>query len=312
MADENAPPIPHLLWRAEPAGAWSWVSQGFCTYTGMEADACLGFGWIAALHPQDRPAQRELWRRSGHVEPFHATCRLLDNGTRRYRQFQSHSSPLLDATGEVVEWLGSAVEIEAVRQRQSDELVALKHRMRNMLSVIRSIAQRTARTSTSQEYLAMHLEGRLDALSRIHAALMVSNGQSVDLGQLIADELLAHSAQEGPRLRLDGPPVRLPYRTAEILGLAMHELASNAVKFGALLDPRGDLAVDWRWDGADALVLSWKESGASTRSRGKRGFGLELLESRLPYELQAKVAFTIEQDGARCTITIPAIHLGPD
>jgi two-component sensor histidine kinase len=306
-------PVTQLLWRADPAGGWSWVSPHFSRYTGLEPGACLGSGWLFALHPQDRDAQQRLWRLEGRAQPFHASCRLLEKEAQRYRRFQSHVCPLLNDAGRVVEWLGSAIELDAVRQRQSDELLALRHRMRNMLSVIRSIAQRTARNSSSQEYLAMHLEGRLDALSRIHAALMLTNGQGVDFGQLIADELLAHSAQEGARLRLDGPAVRLPDRTAEVLGLAVHELASNAVKFGALLDLGGSLSVEWRRNGDGSLTLVWKERGRPARAvPGRRGFGLELLESRVPYELQARVAFALEADGARCEIALPAIHLCSD
>lgn len=202
---------------------------------------------------------------------------------------------------------------EALRksERRAKLLLAeLQHRVRNTLSVIRSIVRRTAQTSTSVEDYAMHLEGRINAFARVQTAVARDPGVGLDLTQLIADELLACVAHEGEQVRIVGPSVRLQPKAAETFGLAVHELATNAVKHGALLVPHGRIRVTWRvQDGGEAprLVFEWKESGARERAatRKRRGFGTDLLERTLAYELKARTVQAFEPDGLRCTIELP-------
>jgi two-component sensor histidine kinase len=227
-----------------------------------------------------------------------------------YRRFQTHATPVCDADGRILEWLGSSVEVEDLQQanemRQS-AMLELKHRMRNTLSVIRSIARRTAQTSRTLKNYSMHLEGRLDAVARVQSALMRDASSGLDFSELIADELLAHAAREGNRLRITGPSVRIRPRAAEIVGLAIHELATNAVKFGALSEPEANLAIDWKPTGhANALDITWKEGGMRLGSgRPKRGFGMEVLQATMAYELKAETRIEFEPDGLRCVIILP-------
>jgi two-component sensor histidine kinase len=175
--------------------------------------------------------------------------------------------------------------------------------------VVRSIARRTAETSDSIEDYAMHLDGRINAFARVQAAVTRDPTGGVDLAQIIGDELLSYAAREGEQARVSGPPVRLQPKAAETLGLAIHELVTNAVKHGAFSTPNGRIAVTWRieTDGAGPrLVFAWRESGLPKPAAPKRrGFGTDLLERTLAYELQAKTVQAFESDGLRCTIELP-------
>ncbi len=159
----------------------------------------------------------------------------------------------------------------------------------------------------------MHLEGRLGAFSRVQAVVTRSPDAGVDLAAIIEDELLAHAAREGETLTIDGPEIWLQPRAAETISLAIHELATNAVKYGALSSDGGRLAVTWertKRDGTERLDLVWEENGVeAVEPRPQRqGFGLELLQRTLPYELDAEAHVDFRPEGLRFSTSLP---LGP-
>lgn len=183
----------------------------------------------------------------------------------------------------------------------------LRHRLRGTLALMRNVIREAARTRDDVETYATHLEDRLDALTRVQAA--VDLGGEVDLHALIADEFLAYATHEGERLRLDGPAVRLRARAAQALGLAVHELAVNAVEHGAVGASSGRTAVTWRLDRDEpdaALTLSWTETGMTgVTAPARTGYGTEVLTGVLRHELRAETGLAYEPDGLRCTIRFP-------
>jgi two-component system CheB/CheR fusion protein len=224
----------------------------------------------------------------------------------------SRAVPILDGDGEIVEWFGAASDVTARREAEARQrllLAELQHRVRNVLAVVRSISRRTAANSETVEQYAAHLDGRLNALARTQAAVTRDPAGGLDLEQIVRDELLAYQARDG-QLRVEGPEVRLDPKTGESMALAIHELATNSVKYGALSAPDGKLRVTWRIDGngaGPALDFEWRE-GAETIQGGvpaRRGFGSELLERSLAYDLGAKTALDYQAGNFRCTIEFP-------
>src|SRR4029077_467640 len=132
------------------------------------------------------------------------------------------------------------------------------------LSVVRSIARRSAETSTSVEEYASHLDGRLNAFARTQAVVTRDPESGVDLEYLIVEELLVYNVREGEQLRISGPTMRLQPKAAETFALAIHELATNAIKYGALSQPAGRIDICWRADNAAEpaqLIFAWREKG---------------------------------------------------
>ncbi|MGY2053123.1 CheR family methyltransferase [Methylobacterium sp. JK268] len=192
-------------------------------------------------------------------------------------------------------------------------LAELQHRVRNTLAVMRSIVRRTAMSSDTVEDYAAHLEGRIDAFARVQSALTRDPTAGIDLEQIVSHELLAHAAHEGEQVRsIAGPPVRLHPKAAETLALAVHELATNAVKHGALTAPSGRVTVAWdiddRAEPEPLLVLEWTESGILLPSNtpSRRGFGTELIERTLAYELGGSAVIDFRAGGLYCRIAVPA------
>lgn len=187
------------------------------------------------------------------------------------------------------------------------EVIAVLHRARNTLAMVRAIIRRSADSARSAEDCVARLDGRLGAIGRVQSAGLSDPAAGIDLHSIVADELLAHLAREGERVDLSGPRVLLAPRAAEVFALAMHELASNAVEHGALTRPGGHIAVAWRLEPSEmapVLDLAWTETGMGGVPEGlpRRGFGTEMLERTLRYEFGARTALAYRPEGLLCTI----------
>ena len=181
--------------------------------------------------------------------------------------------------------------------------------MKNILAVVRSLANRTAEQSDSVDNFIAHFDGRLSAMGRTQNILARTAEGGVDLAELVQDELAGHVGHYD-QVEITGGQVKLRAKLAETLTLAIHELATNAVKYGALSTRSGRIAVSWHVDksaGTQRLAFEWQESGVPVvdQSPSRSGFGRELIERGLPYELKATTALEFRQGGIRCVIELP-------
>lgn len=189
----------------------------------------------------------------------------------------------------------------------------LRHKVRNTLSILRAIIRRSAETSDSLETYVAHLDGRLDALARVLNALMRSVPEGIGMHSLVADELLVHLAREGEQVSISGPSLHLRPGAAEVFAMAVHELAVNAVEHGALTVPQGRIDIAWTVSPSETngtqprLTFVWAEKGFEdlAPTPPHRGFGIEVLERSLRYELKADTTLAFEPHGLRCTIDLP-------
>ncbi len=231
-----------------------------------------------------------------------------DSGTRYIVRILPYRSIDNFIAGVVITFI-DVTAITRAEERQRLLLAELQHRVRNTLGVVRSIARRSAETSSSVEDYASHLDGRLNAFARTQAMVTRDPEGGVDLEYLVVEEMLGYNAREGEQLRVSGPPVRFQPKAAETFALAIHELATNAIKYGALSRPNGKVDVSWRLDdrvNPIELILDWQERGGPRIERPQRkGFGTELLEKTLAFELKGKTMLNYDPSGLHCTIAIP-------
>jgi len=305
--------IPQLVWRATGAGEYSWASSQWSAFTGQtEADA-LGSGWLRTVHPDDRDLARAAWAEADEEDGFDVEYRIRRAADDSWRWFRTRAAPVRDDGGAIVEWLGTSTDVDEMRllnKRQEVLVAELQHRVRNMLTVVRSVFTRTAEAGGDLEEVVNHFRGRLDALARTQVIVTRSVGGTVDLEDLIRDELLSVGVGEGPKLRIAGPDVALQSKTAESIGLAIHELTTNALKYGALKVDQATLAIEWtvRTLGSGRrLDLTWLEQGvpAVPTRPSREGFGRELIEEALPYRLDAETRLEFLGGGVRCSICVP-------
>jgi two-component sensor histidine kinase len=175
--------------------------------------------------------------------------------------------------------------------------------------MVASLVRRGDTGATTHDFRD-RLSGRIAAMARTQALLTRGAGVGVELEGIIHDELRAQATDE-QRVSVAGPPVTLSPKAAEVLTLAIHELATNAAKYGAIRVPTGNISVQWRReprDGQDWLELEWRESGveiAPVQAAPRKGFGTELITRRVPYELKGQAAVDLTPSGIHCRIAFP-------
>jgi PAS domain S-box-containing protein len=193
-------------------------------------------------------------------------------------------------------------------ERRTILLAELQHRVRNVLAMVASMVRRSDATGTTEEFRTS-LSGRIAAMARTQVVLTRGAGVGVDLGGIVRDELSVQVA-DGSRITVVGPAALLSPKAAEVLTLAIHELTTNAMKYGGLHQPGGRVDVEWSVnprDRQDWLELDWRESGYTVKPKTTRrkGFGTELITRRVPYELHGQAEVRLHEDGLDCRIAFP-------
>jgi PAS domain S-box-containing protein len=308
--------IPQLVFLTRPDGDRTWPSPQWIAFTGLGFDASLGLGWLEAVHPDDREATQDAWQEAREKGEYYIEHRIRRAADGEYLWHQTRAKPLEEKSAASSDWVGTMTDIDDLRGLQSRQnvlMTELQHRTRNLLSVVQSIANQTIRSSNSLEVFGAQFGSRLRALSRVQSLLARVEDQIIDLHALVTAELAAHSEGDlaSSKIKVRGPTVALPPTAAQALGLALHELATNAVKYGALAQPAGKLEVTWELKAgkpSPEIVLEWRESGVSMPASGspkRKGYGSELIERALPYQLRAKTELEFGPDGVRCAILVP-------
>lgn len=314
--------------------AFEYVSPAFEKAYGMKVEDVLRDNhirrWLEMILPEDREKVLEAIGRVRGGEQVVHSFRIL-RGDGQVRWIRDTDFPLFGADGRVQRIGGIAHDAteEVELQDRLQVLVAeLQHRSRNLVGVVTAVTERTLATSDTLEGFRDRFRPRLDALARVNGLLSrLDKGDRITFDQLLQAELAAHGVLDGDgqgrQVRLSGPRgIRLRSATVQTFALALHELATNALKHGALSRPDGQLKVSWSLDsgkGAERrLRVDWCETGAPAPaalperspigpdpSPPGRGYGRELIERALPYQLKAETTYELTPRGVRCTIVVP-------
>jgi two-component sensor histidine kinase/CHASE1-domain containing sensor protein len=201
---------------------------------------------------------------------------------------------------QVLEWLSRQSGIRTSLTRE------LNHRVKNTLANVLSIVALTRRQATDIDEFAESLTDRLRALSATHDLLSQSDWRGAPIHQLVRTELAPYLDDDGSRVSMEGPEIDLASNEALSLGLAIHELATNAAKYGALSTSHGTVSVKWALESPEMAELVWQEMGGPQVSPPtRRGFGVELIERIVAQELNAKVDLDFLPTGVRCRLCVP-------
>ncbi|MDR0181565.1 PAS domain-containing protein [Lysobacter arvi] len=274
--------------------------------------------WISRVHPDDRDAAEAAVRQAMLTGGEYAReVRFLHpDGSVHWANARGRF--FYDAAGRPVRMVGSMIDTTLRREFEDAQrvLVAeLQHRTRNLIAVVRSISDRTLRESADMTQFATVFSERLGSLARVQGLLSrLKEGQRVTFDELLRMELAAHlDPNDGSRFALSGPDgVTLRSSSVQPLALAIHELITNALKYGALRDPAGCLRIRWNVvdeDGRPWLHVDWRETGVLHPIAGDvppgGGAGRELIERALPYQFGARTTYELTDTGVHCTIAMP-------
>jgi PAS domain S-box-containing protein len=302
--------IPQLVFRSLSLGERTYGSPQWVAFTGLPEANSLGLGWMDAVHPADYELTKEAWAEaevSGELYVEHRFRRAIDG---QYKWFQTRAKK---PKGER-EWLGTSTDIDELKrlkERQDILLKELHHRTGNILAVVTSIARRTAQSASSIENFSRLFEDRIQALSRVQQQIAREDASVLELGALLRLEFEALGLLGSGQVVMEGPSCILSARQAETLALAIHELATNALKYGALSHAKGKLVVSWSCPQDGERALEWIETeirNLDSEKLNRRGYGRELIEVALPYALGAQTKLEFLQNGVvRCKIGLPPV-----
>ncbi|MBZ7927592.1 PAS domain S-box protein [Ensifer adhaerens] len=290
-----------------------YVSPAITTIYGRQRDYLLGDiqKWAALIVPEDRESALKHIERARQGESVVHEFRIHRLSDHTFRWVRNTDFPLRDSNGNIQRIGGIAEDVTEAKlaiEHQRVLVSELQHRVRNIMAMIRSMADRSAAGADSIEDYRGNLSGRLLALSRVQVLLTRQANQGESLKTVVENEVSAQAHHQG-QYELSGPDIMLSPKAVEVLSLTFHELSTNALKYGALSVPGGMVSVQWRTfekRGAPWLSLDWVETGALTRNpKIRRGFGSDLIEGKIPYELGGSGRITIEPSGAHCHLELP-------
>ncbi len=227
-----------------------------------------------------------------------------------------HIELLRNDGGDIVGLTCAAVDVTERKEGEAHLRLLLReltHRSKNLLAVIQAMARQTARHVGSVEAFLNQFGARLQALAASHDLLVRESWYGASVNELIRSQLAMYLDEEDQQVTIEGPAVALKPEAAQNLGLALHELAVNAAKFGALSVPCGRLSITWdrhEDEGGQGLELDWREQfGPRVKPRRKKGFGSMVIERNLARALDAEVDLDFDPEGLRCRVVIPASQI---
>jgi two-component system CheB/CheR fusion protein len=288
--------------------SWNGGAEQLFGYSASEA---IGQSLSLLLHealPDDWPhmlAKLEMGEQIGHFD----STRTVRNG--RSVDVSVKVSPLRDSGGRIVG--ASMVARDISERRRAEEKSALllgelDHRVKNILAVVSAVVFQTLKTSSSPQAFAADINGRIGAIAKAHSLLTDSGLGEMSLRTIIETELAPYD-HDGRNIAITGRGVALTPKAGLAVAMAIHELASNAAKYGALSTPLGRLSVDWKTTGNPGdhkLTLHWTEAaGPAVEMPKRRGFGTTLIERSLAHEFDAEVDREFDPAGLHCTIAMP-------
>jgi PAS domain S-box-containing protein len=257
--------------------------------------------------PLDDPALRALRER--------ATTRLESGAlllTRDDKELpiEDSGAPILGFDGSLagaVLIFRDVTERRRAAQRQTMLVGELNHRVKNVLAIVQSLVQASLRQATNRpaQAMAQTLSERLRALHRAHDLLLEAQWSGASLKAMVERELEPYQREGGPRIQIKGPDVLLPPQCTSILAMTLHELATNAVKYGALSAPAGQLNVSWKTARGSRLLLTWEERGAGVALKRSNGFGMQLIDKGVRHNLGGDTKVDFRATGLYVELNVP-------
>lgn len=306
---------PQITWSTLPDGHHDYYNKRWYEFTGVPEGSTDGEGWNGMFHAEDQPLAWDKWNHSLKTgDPYEIEYRLR-RADGEYRWFLGRALAMRNERGEIVRWFGTCTDIHdrkmalAMMETLSHEL---SHRIKNIFAVVTSLIALSVRNDPQAAPFAGQLRKRIDALGRAHDFARPHSDASrptapdPTIFALVRILMEPYAADVDDRLTVEGDDIHIADRVATPVALIIHELATNASKYGALSTAEGKVAISGSRT-AEHYELTWRETGGPpvTAPDGALGFGSRLLDVSAGGQLGGEVERAWEPDGVRVVIRVP-------
>lgn len=291
---------PAMLWIGDAQGKCVFLNRALRDFWGVDPEYLDSFDWSSTLHPDDTDL---LTGPFGEAMAAHSAFSVQARYRRadgEFRMMRTHANPRFDDSGN---FLGmSGVNVDVTDQLTAEEhtrhlMGELNHRTKNLITVVQALARQTARRSTPEEFLST-LDARLKGLAASNDLLVKHDWGDVSMADLVAGQFTHLSDLFGRRIFVSGPPSWVSSRDAQTLGMALHELSTNSLKYGALTDAGGTVHLSWKPLCGSVWEIEWREKASSPpASSSRKGFGHAVTVDMIAATFSADVSVELGQEG---------------
>lgn len=305
--------MPQIVWSTLPDGAHDYYNARWYEFTGVAEGSTDGEGWADLFHPEDQPNAWEHWNRSLQTgTPYEVQYRLRHH-SGEYHWMIGRALPIFDQEGRIQRWIGTCTDVQeqkAVALMNEVLSQELSHRIKNIFAIISGLVSLTARAHGEFGPVAKELIGRIAALGRAHEYVRPHSEDSrpkvgdITLAELLDKIFAFYPAYGEGRVTIDGADLKIDSRAATPVALVLHELATNAMKYGALANDRGTIAITLE-DAGEMMRLSWRESGGpAPNTAAKAGFGSRLIDLAVRQQLGGNYERRLASGGMELDMSI--------
>lgn len=304
---------PGIIWEGQQDGTLTYLNDFWYRYTGQTPAEALPMGWSKVIHPEDVATLEVAWTYAREHGVQYDTEARLRRHDGKYHWFLIRAVPLRDEHGQITGWLGNDIDIQDRKEAEEHQRLLtgeLQHRVKNTLAMVQAIAAQTLRGATDLDEAREAFAARLISLGRAHDILTQASWTAAPIVEVVQGALSVHAQAGAGRIRSSGPNVLLAAKPALALAMALHELATNAAKYGALSNESG--VVELRWhiiheSDTPRFCLTWTEQGGPPllTQPTRKGFGSRLIERSFAGEVGGEVKLSYAPAGLTCRLEAP-------
>jgi two-component sensor histidine kinase len=301
--------LPQLVWTAGPDGRVDYTNARRERYG---KSGLTRTDWDGVIHPEDLRGTVAAWLKAsetGASYEMEHRLMVIDQG---FKWHLSRATLLRDPAGIPIKWYGTTIDIHEHKMREHHIRVLMtevNHRSKNLLAVTQAIARQTVSSNTTAAEFEQKFSGRLLGLSASQDLLTNEKWRGVRLEALAQSQTAHYAGSDGGRIGIAGPDVMLNSSATQAIGMALHELSTNAVKYGALSNEAGHVAIGWRFKSVEAepwLEMDWIErDGPPVEEPHARGFGSVVIDRMLAQRLNGSVHLSFDAEGLAWRLSVP-------
>ena len=299
--------VDQMIWSTLPDGYHDYYNNRWYEFTGVPHGSTDGESWNGVFHPDDQARAWELWSHSLTTGEIYEIEYRLRHHSGDYRWVLGRAQPVLDRSGTILRWYGSCTDIHEIKVAQEQRQLMLgemNHRVKNTLAMVNVMVSQTLRLADNLPDAQTALQSRIAMMAQAHDRLIAASWAEAQMPAVVDAALAPHRTGES-RFIVDGPKVEVGSKQALAVTMALHELSTNAAKYGALSNNAGKVRI--RWGVADDIfTFTWEETGGPPVDAPKRrGFGSRMIEQALASYFHGSVELSFKPKGLCFTLNAP-------